>query len=215
MIGNKVTCPKCSTPWISGLNSYKLLPAPRKTKQITRLLRKEKNSEKLSLKARELLKLFKNNKNTLQITCHVCKYKLKEVYKKPEKEKEAVKIEEKEDSSSEELTTSSKKKRKKRKNKEINAGLKIIKMETSNDTPVKERKQNVNNDSKVTKIEITKPKNENKSQVNCPSTSSPASALKKQQKIIDMKKALLISAKKTGSKDKKLSPFQDLFDTFV
>ncbi|XP_063599075.1 uncharacterized protein LOC134775471 [Penaeus indicus] len=109
-VGEKVQCQKCNTPWIAGYFTTRLHSSPRQAKK----KKKKKNSEQEN----RLLSANKKRKNVLVMKCLVCKDKLNDSYKIPNKRVMLI------ETRKMDIETPKKKKKKKRK-KEVNAGLRL------------------------------------------------------------------------------------------
>nr|XP_045600121.1 uncharacterized protein LOC123759298 [Procambarus clarkii]XP_045600123.1 uncharacterized protein LOC123759298 [Procambarus clarkii]XP_045600124.1 uncharacterized protein LOC123759298 [Procambarus clarkii] len=113
-VGGYIQCPKCSTPRIAGFCKPRLLGCPRNARNMKTLLKKErKNPRKLTCTEKMKLSCFHSRQNIIEVSCLICKYKMRELCSVPVKEKPIVEVK------SEVI----RKKKKKKKFKEVNAGL--------------------------------------------------------------------------------------------
>nr|XP_053646441.1 uncharacterized protein LOC128698269 [Cherax quadricarinatus] len=112
--GGYIQCPKCSTPWIAGFCRSRLLGCPRNAHKMKTLLKKERrHPKKLTSKEKMQISSFRLRKNSIEVSCLICKYKMRELCSIPVKEKPI-------DEAKPEVI---KKKKKKKRVKEVNAGL--------------------------------------------------------------------------------------------
>ncbi|XP_071524425.1 uncharacterized protein, partial [Panulirus ornatus] len=122
-IGGHVQCPKCSTPWIAGFCQPRLLGFPRSIRNIKHLLKKEhRHPGKLRSVEKIKLSSFRSRQNILEVTCLICKYKMRQLFSAHVKEKPIVN------------TKIDFIKRNKKKVKEVNAGLHLSSLRTQSCT---------------------------------------------------------------------------------
>ncbi|XP_042231707.1 uncharacterized protein LOC121872738 [Homarus americanus] len=113
-VGGYIQCPKCSTPWIAGFCQPRLLGCPRSARNIKHLLKKERRQpNKLNTLEKMQVSAFHLHKNIIEVSCLICKYKMRELCSVPVKEKPVV----------ETKIEAAKRKKKKKRVKEANAGL--------------------------------------------------------------------------------------------
>lgn len=116
-MGGYVQCPKCSTPWIAGFCRARLVGCPRSARSIKNILKKErKHPKKLSSLEKMRLTSFQKKQNILEVLCLVCKWKKKEFFCVPVKDKAVIHSE----------PEKVKRKKKKKSVKEVNAGLHLM-----------------------------------------------------------------------------------------
>lgn len=116
----KIQCQRCSSPWIAGYFTTRLLSSPRQAKKIRALLKKNKKKKKINRRESRLISAHYARKNILELKCLVCRDKHIEMYKIPYK-----RVFESEISVEPEPVETTKKKKKKKRKKEVNAGLRL------------------------------------------------------------------------------------------